>query len=79
MLRTAIIVGGGIGGIPAAIAMCKAGFQVKVQVKFLYVEELNCVEVVAIFPSIITLSSLDRGYFSTPTMLGCILKDWASS
>ena len=31
MVSRAIIAGGGIGGIPAAIALCKAGFDVKVR------------------------------------------------
>lgn len=30
MVSRAIVAGGGIGGIPAAIALCKAGFEVKV-------------------------------------------------
>ena len=31
MVSRAIVAGGGIGGIPAAIALCKAGFDVKVR------------------------------------------------
>lgn len=30
MVSRAIVAGGGIGGIPAAIALCKTGFEVKV-------------------------------------------------
>ena len=43
MLRTAVVVGGGIGGIPVAIAMCKAGFQVKVHAKFCALRYMKCV------------------------------------
>ena len=37
MVSRAIVAGGGIGGIPAAIALCKAGFEVKVGIPDLQV------------------------------------------
>ena len=37
MASRAIVAGGGIGGIPAAIALCKAGFEVKVGIPDLQV------------------------------------------
>ena len=36
MVSRAIVAGGGIGGIPAAIALCKAGFEVKVGIPGVY-------------------------------------------